>query len=255
MVDRNLDSKRLWKIALPVMAATALVSGCVSSPTYGTGKAADQQLLEDVTGILDLGGPDRERIDYKPRPEIVKPTDATVLPPPVDTNVTASPDWPMSPEQRVASLRAEATENRDKIGYRPKVYDSSAGTDINSAAIYDDRMVTVAKPDQLEGDGPGYKPGKVRIQSAAAQEGTPLQKNVDNNNAREEFNKRLAMRRQGSPEYRRYLSEPPVDYRVPASTAPQNDVGEDEWRKEKRLKVESRKKAGKTSWRDFVPWL
>lgn len=259
MVDRKLGRTRISRVIVPVVAASALVSGCVNSPTYGTGKPADQQLLEDVTGILNLGGPDKPQIDYKPRPEIVKPNDAAVLPPPVDTDVTASPDWPQSPEQRIATLRAEATENRDKIGYRPRVYDSSAGTDIASPAIYDEsgdgNASVLEKPEGLDGDGPGYRPGRIRIQSAAAQEGTPLQKEIDNANAREEFNKRLALRRQGSPNSRRYLSEPPTTYRVPAATAPSNDVGEDEWRKEKRLKRESRKKAGKTTWRDLVPWL
>jgi hypothetical protein len=42
---------------------------------------------------------------------------------------------------------------------------------------------------------------------------------------------------QGSPTNRRYLSEPPLDYRQPAETAAKNDVGEDEWKKDKRRKA------------------
>ena len=63
---------RLFVVA-PVVVCAALLSGCMSSPTYGTGKAASAQLMEDVTGILSLGPKDRPQIEYKPRPELVKP--------------------------------------------------------------------------------------------------------------------------------------------------------------------------------------
>ena len=78
---------------------------------------------------------------------------------------------------------------------------------------------------------------------------------VDPDAAREEFNRRLAANRQGDPGLRRYLSEPPLEYRAPAETAPVNDIGEDEDKKEARRKANSRKKAGKRNWRDFVPWI
>ena len=34
------------------VCAAALVSGCMSSPTYGTGKSANAQLLGDLTGVI-----------------------------------------------------------------------------------------------------------------------------------------------------------------------------------------------------------
>ena len=63
---------RLSASAVVVASAVGL-SGCVSSPTYGTGKPASEQLLEDVTGVLTVGPRERKRIDYKPRPELVTP--------------------------------------------------------------------------------------------------------------------------------------------------------------------------------------
>lgn len=58
----------------------------------------------------------------------------------------------------------------------------------------------------------------------------------------------------GSSNKRAFLSEPPLDYRIPAETAPVGDVGEDEKKKERRLKREATKGKGRT-WRDLVPWL
>ncbi len=253
MVDSTLMGKRGWCIAIQMTMAAGILSGCVGTPTYGTGKPADQQLLEDVTGILTISPKRTDTIDYKPRPEIVKPATAEVLPPPVEANTTANPSWPESPEQRLARLRTEATENRDKPGYRPKVKDSS-GQDLPSPAIFDRNAVATA-PAELEGDGAGASRGLPKQNSAASYDRTPIYVENTSSNQREEFNRRLAASRQGSPDNRNYLSEPPVEYRVPAETAAKNDIGEDEWRKEKRLKAESRKKAGKTSWRDLVPWL
>ena len=56
-----------------------------------------------------------------------------------------------------------------------------------------------------------------------------------------------------NPTSRRFLSEPPLDYRVPAADAPVGDTGEDEWKKERRLKAASRKASGTKSWRDYIP--
>jgi hypothetical protein len=59
----------------------------------------------------------------------------------------------------------------------------------------------------------------------------------------------------GSPTSRAFLSEPPLEYRAPAATAEAGVLGEDELKKEKRLKREAQKKSGSKSWRDLVPWL
>jgi hypothetical protein len=54
---------------------------------------------------------------------------------------------------------------------------------------------------------------------------------------------------------RRTLTEPPLDYRQPAETAPTDELGEDEFKKQRRLKAEAKKASGKKSWKDLVPWL
>ena len=88
-------------------AAFALV-GCMG-PTYGTGTSQGQQLLNDLDGMVSLGSTNRTRVDYSPRPELVKSAKRDVLPPPREA-AAASTDgsWPESPEQRRARIQAAA---------------------------------------------------------------------------------------------------------------------------------------------------
>lgn len=83
-----------------LLGAGVLLSGCFG-PTYGTGVTAGDQLVSDLGNSLSIGqknpGP---KIDYKPRPAIVKPADTSVLPAPQDSVVDSSSAWPESPEQR-----------------------------------------------------------------------------------------------------------------------------------------------------------
>jgi hypothetical protein len=207
-IEHARMTRRISAGALVAVSAVAL-SGCVGmAPTYGTGKAADTQLMEDVTGMFSLSGSKkREQIDYKPRPELVKPADTknAPLPAPQDNITTASAGgaWPESPEARLARVRADATAKRDDLGFEPEV-------------------------------------------------DMPIEKNrrsISVDKQRKDFNERLAMSNQGSATERRYLSEPPLEYRQPAATAATDDVGEDEWKKEKRRKAGHTKKG--SSWWPF----
>ena len=62
--------------------------------------------------------------------------------------------------------------------------------------------------------------------------------------SRREYQTRLQETQQGSSKTRKYLSEPPLDYRQAAADAPTGELGEDEYKKERRLKREARKKSG-----------
>lgn len=224
----TVDTGRGTRKALAgaVVAASAMaLSGCIGmAPTYGTGKAADTQLMEDVTGMFSLSSnKKREQIDYKPRPELVKPADPKVLPAPQDDIKTASAGgaWPESPEARLARVRADATAKRDDLDFEPEV---------DMPVEKNRRMVRGTRGDDVNLDGTSVSVEKQRQQ----------------------FNERLAMSQQGSATERRYLSEPPIEYRQPAATAATDDVGEDEWKKEKRRKSGHTKKG--TGWSSWLPW-
>jgi len=215
----------------PLVVSGLLASGCMSSPTYGTGTTQNQQLVTDVTGMFSLKSKQRTA-EYSPRPELVKPAATTELPPPQENIVTAdAAQWPESPEQRRARIRADATENRDKLGWEPEV--------INDIAV--------EKESQSAPLGTSGRASESGV--AKAGQGESLTKKGA------EFRQKLAMTKQGSPTVRRTLTEPPLDYRQPAATAPTDELGEDEYKKQRRLKAEARKASGDKSWRDFVPWL
>lgn len=215
-------------VSISLACSAALLSGCMSSPTYGTGKTANQQLVEDLSNILSPGfgkqGPD---ISYNPRGELVEPASTEVLPVPQQEIASAdNPAWPESPEERRARIRAEATENRDNINYRSPV--TSAG--FSAAPINPNQGV--GSPEEL---------ASKRADARSSLTGRE----------RAEMERRLRERNQGSSNVRAYLSQPPVEYRQPAESAPAGELGVDEWKKEREL----RRASGDSSWRDYVPWL
>lgn len=198
MTDRI--SARAALLASLAFSGLAL-TGCMSSPTYGTDKSATEQLASDLTNVMSLK-PKTNSIDYKPRPELVKPKPGqqAALPAPQDNIVqTASADWPESPEARRARIRDDATKNRDNPNFEPQV--------IND-------MASLNGPDMSKW--------------------TPAQRKA-------EMERRLRENKQGSMTSRKYLSEPPLAYREAASTAAQDELGEDEAKKERRKKKLARK--------------
>jgi hypothetical protein len=203
---------RDFGIIFGVLGASGLaLSGCVSSPTYGTGKTSAAQLGEDVSNLVSIAPKSKQKIDYAPRPELVRPAAGAPLPAPQDSakNLAAA-NWPESPEQRRVRLKADAT-----------------------AAQNDPLFVPTIKND-------GYG-----VQTAAL---TPAEQQA-------RFRAARKANTAGSPNTRAFLSEPPLEYRAPSETAAVGEVGEDELKKERRLKREASKKSGSKSWRDFVPWL
>lgn len=208
----------------PLVASAVALSGCMSSPTYGTDKTAAAQLFDDVSGAASITPKHRDAIDYKPRPDLVKPGPGQkeTLPPPQQSIETASADWPESPEQRRARIRADATAHQNDPNYQPEAVE-----DVQT----DPAAVKKAMDDSASSHPPRWSPADSDKGRAA------------------EIQRRLAEQKQGNPNVRKYLSEPPLAYRQAADTAPQNELGEDEYKKERRLKkLAEGKKSGWFDW-------
>ncbi len=203
--------------ALALVLAAASLSGCLG-PTYGTGKSAGAQLFDDLDGMLAMGPKNKDEIDYSPRAELVRPKDKNVLPAPQDTVSAANaPNWPESPEQRRARIRANAdrlNKGDGPLGPEVLMAEKEGVTDEERARN------TVGSYGQ-NNNGRGDM-GRVL---------TPDELNA----GREQFKKRLAESRQGSAASRKYLSEPPLAYRQPSASAPVGDPGVDEDVKQRRL--------------------
>ncbi len=215
-------------VLVAAMAGVSL-SGCMSSPTYGTDKTAGAQLLDDVSNMASFGqGRNKKaRIDYKPRPDLVRPAadDKGQLPSPQESVASAgSSNWPESPEQRRKRLRDEITANRDDPNFvSPVVQDGPVASNLNAALPSGS-----SRREDYAARTPTFDSDKVAAYKAARQQQI-----------------------RGSSTTRRYLSEPPLTYRQPASTAAAGELGTDEAQKER----ERKKAAGESKgWRDYLPW-
>jgi hypothetical protein len=199
------------------LAALFALGGCMSSPTYGTGKTANAQLLDDVSTAFSIKPKAPSGIKYEPRPEVLKTGSGQTLPAPQESVTKQAGVWPESPEQKRARLRQEATDAQGDPLYVPK--------------IKNDMPTGQALAQQMALDNAG-------------------------GNASSEFKKRKAIAAAGSPTDRKLLSEPPLEYRAPVGTAAYGDLGEDEAKKERRLRAEAKKKKGKKKvFSDYIPWL
>jgi hypothetical protein len=200
--------------------------GCVSSPTYGTGVSSNQQLLDDVTSFGSFIPKQPPQINYKPRPALVaNASDPTALPPPQkDVANRDNPAWPESPEQKRARLRAEATANQDNPRYEPQVSTDGGGG-------------TAASPAFLEAQNKFARPNGSLNQQGA------------------DFKRRMAQNGGGTPTERKYLSEPPLAYRQPASTAPVGQLGENEDKKQREREAKAKKKGTGSVFGNLFSWL
>ncbi len=208
-------------------AAFAL-TGCVGGTTYGTGVTQEAQLLKDLEGMISFGSKrTKKNIDHSARPNLVMPSKTATLPAPLDQESSSSnANWPESPEQRIARVRDEAELadprsgeisvlelKRKKIGMR-YVKPSSNVVDV-------DRDGHSAITSLRDGT---HKKAKMLRKKYAYSNGPR----------------------------RKYLTEPPVEYRTPISTAPIGDLGVSEAEKEKRAaKAAKLKKQNETGmWTD-----
>ncbi|HEX5932744.1 MAG TPA: hypothetical protein VFY63_01110 [Pseudorhizobium sp.] len=104
-----------------IIAGVVGLSGCMASPTYGTGKSATEQLVEDLGESVSVTGNQENRnLKYNPRPKLVVAAEDKSLPPPQTSLASRenNPAWVESPEETRARLREEATENQNNPRYR-----------------------------------------------------------------------------------------------------------------------------------------
>lgn len=211
----------------PVMASGLFVAGCVGAPTYGTDKTATEQLTSDISGMFSMKPRSTGVSDYKPRPELVKPASLNQLPAPQEKVASIdNPAWPESPEQRRARIRADASANQDDNLYEPLIVN-----DLPVKSTFSGKT-----PEQLQ------------------DEMSAPMSNSESKAQTAEVNRRKVEANQGLPTKRKYLSEPPLEYRTPSQTAAVGELGEDEAKKERRIRKAATKK-GDSRWRDLVPWL
>ncbi|MEN0087152.1 MAG: hypothetical protein AAF737_01835 [Pseudomonadota bacterium] len=201
------------KLAL-LAAASVVLTGCVQSSTYGTGKTQEAQLVEDLTGIF--GGSEREPIQYVERPNIVNPSNASALPAPVSANAD-DPLWPESPTARLNRLRADLESSDPAVR-------GAAKRELQKSD--DAKRADLRESSRQRRIAAGIDPDKLELTQAEQ---------------RELFIRSRAQRQSGKTgTERRFLSEPPSEYREPASSAVAGELGLTERQKQRCLQSKGR---------------
>ncbi|MEL6946402.1 MAG: hypothetical protein AAFO73_02050 [Pseudomonadota bacterium] len=200
--------------AMTTMKRTALAALCIASlglagcsgNTYGTGKTQQEMLLNDLNGMVSLGtNRKKKRINYTSRPKLVPPPSTDVLKTPVQKTASADPSFPVNPEE-ARRARVDLVDEAD-----------ANGTSVSSLGLRNTatRRGTNMKNADWEGLDKDPRPGVLAAQ--------------DSKKAQQE---RLARFKQLTGKTgigvakRRYLTQPPAEYRTPATTAAAGNVGE-----------------------------
>jgi hypothetical protein len=172
------------------LAAPVWLAGCSPTATYGTGEAPEMALFREVTGGF-LRSNKKEPIEYQPRAPLVMPPTAAgeQLPPPAEAAAAASPDWPIDPNERIAALPDGSADPR-----------------------YGGSQAEYRRLKPLIGVLP-------EPPSTNTSTGSPYDI-VRSKQQREQFRKALAESKGFGRTERRYLTDPPNEYRQPAATAP-----------------------------------
>lgn len=206
----TMPANNIHKLGLAlIMAGSTLLTGCVGGTTYGTGVAQEQQTVEDLANILKFRKT-RKVIDYKARPDLVVPEDKILVEPEQVASTSTDSDWPETPEQRIVRVRAEADEAQKTIGGQNRF--------ARSKKLYKSEKQSKYLQEAPIGEGvPNYTCDPDGIVMRAC--------------TKDEISRAVRAQRKLTANYgksgtgRRYLTEPPVEYRTPAATAVAGDEG------------------------------
>ena len=190
-----------WEFSGALLAAGLFLSGCVGGNTYGTGVSQEEQTFKDFYNMFTLNH-ERKNIDYSARPNLIVPENKAALPQPLDNGTaTNDPAWPETPEQRIARIRAEAGQTDARTG------DVSVEEQLRKK-----EGIAVEQTDAEK----KFIPGRTD------RDGNPVLYN-GNSEARKEVLQAKADAELSHGPTRKYLTEPPEEYRIPAESAPTGD--------------------------------
>jgi hypothetical protein len=164
---------------------------------------------QDLAGIADLGGQKPDPIKYSSRPALVAPPPGTPLPPPDTQQQNVAANWPKDPDvdakrmkDQTAAREKFCAEEPNKI--RPECRDPGF------------RLPESAEANKSREPSPTLvnmnKDAGELAHSTAAQDAQAMKLFA-------EAKGQVAVDENGKP-IRRYLTDPPSDYRVPDPTAP-----------------------------------
>lgn len=191
-----------------LVASAVAMSGCVGGTTYGTGVSQEEQTIDDLANMLTFRK-DRPVIDYSARPDLVVPENKELVAPVEESVATNESEWPESPEERIARIRAEAEEAEKtaagKLAFaqKQKTFRRTDGVKYQDAPIGQGVPNISCDPD-----------GSIEV----------LRRCTPNEISKAVKAQREQVAYSNGPS-RKFLTEPPVEYRTPAVTAQAGDLG------------------------------
>ncbi len=202
-------TRALTTRALAILALGGLAAGCVGGPQdyYDDGQAAQNQEGQPLmhrlltgAGIVD---PPSNSIQYAPRSPIVVPPSTDLRPPEASPAAVAGVEWPTDPEEIEAAARAAGQKDPGEV-LREAMH---SGDRLTTAEVQAGRIPGGG----LNGTGTAEQPESTqRLGRRLTQ--TELQ------------TLKVNSPESGGPDIgeaptRKYLIEPPEEYRTPAATA------------------------------------
>lgn len=186
-----------------LLGACLSMTGCATSPTYGTDKTAGEQLISDLGNAIAVTPEKKKSVGYSPRPGLVlpkNPEQAQLVAPQPSLAGKDNPQWVESPEETRQRLVDEAEVNKNRVNYRSPLARANA----NASAL------------SLKEQNAAYRAARVE--------------------------------QKGAYDERRFLSDPPTQYRQVSDATVLNDLGEPEKKKEKRRKKMAVSEKQSSSW-------
>ena len=197
--------RKAFSITACVFAAIS-VSGCVGGTTYGTGVSHEKQTMEGLKNIVSLKSSNDPKINYAARPDLVMPGNVNSLPQPVDEIASVEDDanWPETPEQRIARIQNEAVQPHERSGQIP----------VQELVRKKEGIKVASKPRVFKNPD---RDGNDFIDS--------IRDDANGVSASSTVRKRREELAYSTGVQRKFLTEPPVEYRTPAATAVAGDLG------------------------------
>jgi len=206
----NRTIRRAGLAAGPVALAALLLSGCTATgPDYfddGSSAQLEQEPLMYSLMSGTLLDPPRPKIEYKQHPPLVVPPDTKDLPPVEQPKAVAAADadWPDDPDVARADAEAAKDANRLTSAQSAQTRVRGTGETITPDDVQAARIAGGGLP-----DAPTEKQSE-RADLLSLEELANLKVGATNDKYAADISEAPT---------RKYLIEPPPEYRVPAATA------------------------------------
>lgn len=197
--------------SMGLVASALVLGGCTGGTTYGTGTSHEAATAKGLSKIFSLKN-EQQQITYESRPDLVMPANKNILPAPEQNQaLQTDPNWPVTPEQRIAGVRADAPQP-DEYGNLPVEYlNDTNKTGINKTTKLDANLKRESRRGNVNSGGDEF------IQAIKDDAN-----GVGNGNVARERREQLTY---STGVKRKFLTEPPVEYRIPSANAEAGDLG------------------------------